>query len=158
MSEDRTHHVTVRLCRGYQFVAEFNDIPDAQSILLDEPPPLGEGRAPNAVDLLSAAIGNCLAASLTFCLRRARIEVQSISASVTTNVSKDEHGRLRISGIDVELDPVVDSKDVPLVGCPDLFEEFCTVTASIKRGIPVQVSLKDSRDQGRSNCLEFFTV
>jgi uncharacterized OsmC-like protein len=146
MSEDRTHHVTVRLCRGYQFVAEFNDIPDAQSILLDEPPPLGKGRAPNAVDLLSAAIGDCLAASLTFCLRRARIEVQSISAHVTTNVSKDEHGRFRISGIDVELEPLVDRNGVPMGRCPDLFEDFCTVTASVKRGIPVRVSLKEAAD------------
>ena len=43
-----THHVTVRRKRGFEFVAEFEDMPGKPSIRFDEPAPLGENHAPNA--------------------------------------------------------------------------------------------------------------
>jgi uncharacterized OsmC-like protein len=144
MSEERVHHVTVRLARGYEFVAEFNDLPNAPSILFDEPEPLGSSRAPNAAAVLGAAIGNCLAASLTFCLRRARLDVQDMTAAVTTHVAKNEVGRFRVREIEVELTPVLGAANgTPLDRCEELFEDFCIVTASVKHGIPVHVSLKE---------------
>jgi uncharacterized OsmC-like protein len=147
MADGRSHHVTVRLARGYEFVAEFNDIPGAPSILFDEPEPLGENRAPNAAAVLGAAVGNCLAASLTFCLRRARMDLQEMTAHVTTHVSRDFRGRHRIDSIDVELAPIVGANGVRLDKCGELFEDFCTVTASVKRGIPVHVSLKQTKKE-----------
>lgn len=147
MSDERSHHVTVRLARNYEFVAEFNDIPDAPSMLFDEPEPLGGGRAPSAAAVLGAAVGNCLAASLTFCLRRARMDVRDMTASVTTHVTRNERGRSRIDSIDVELAPVVGADGGRLDRCEDLFEDFCTVTASVKRGIPVHVSLKPAEKE-----------
>ena len=60
--EDRTHHVTVSLARNYEFIAEFPDVPNGAAVLLDEPVPLGDTRAPNAAAMLDAAVGNCLAA------------------------------------------------------------------------------------------------
>jgi uncharacterized OsmC-like protein len=148
MAEERTYHVTVRLDRGFEFVAEFPDVPGAPRLHFDEPAPLGADRAPNAVAVLSAAVGNCLAASLAFCLRRSRIDVEGLTANVTTRVARDEKGRHRIAAIDVELAPVL-GRDARLEGnlprmdrCGDLFEDFCTVTASVKHGIPVRVSLK----------------
>jgi uncharacterized OsmC-like protein len=142
MAEERTHHVTVRLARGYEFVAEFPDIPGAPSILFDEPEPLGTNAAPNAAAVLGAAIGNCLAASLTFCLRRARMDVADMTAEVTTHVAKNEKGRFRVSAIDVQLTPKIGGASAPqLERCEALFEDFCIVTASVQRGIPVNVSL-----------------
>jgi uncharacterized OsmC-like protein len=91
--------------------------------------------------MLSAAIGNCLAASLTLCLRRARIDVQGITADVTTHVGRNERGRLRIGEIDVQLEPFV-AAGANIDRCEALFEDFCTVTASVRQGIPVHVSLK----------------
>jgi uncharacterized OsmC-like protein len=144
MSEERVHHVTIRLARGYQFVAEFNDLPNAPSILFDEPEPLGSNHGPNAAAVLGAAIGNCLAASLTYCLRRARMEVQEMTAEVTTHVAKNEHGRFRVSEIDVELTPLLGAATgTPIERCEGLFEDFCIVTASVKHGIPVHVALKE---------------
>jgi uncharacterized OsmC-like protein len=144
MSDERTHHITLRLSRGYEFVAEFNDLPGAPSIVFDEPEPLGSSVAPNAAAVVGAAVGNCLAASLTFCLRRARMDVQDMTARVTTHVGRNERGRYRIDSIDVELDPIVGVDGVRLDRCGELFEDFCTVTASIRRGIPVHVSLKQA--------------
>lgn len=144
MSEDTVHHVTVRLARDYEFVAEFNDVPGAPSVMFDEPRPLGGGNAPNAAAMLGAAVGNCLSASLAFCLRKARIELLDLTAHVKTHVVRNEKGRFRISGIDVELAPSLGRTDAPIGRCEELFEDFCTVTASVRRGIPVRVSLRES--------------
>ena len=144
MTEERTHHVTLKLADKFRFVAEFADVPGA-SVLFDEPPPLGDNSAPNAAEMLSAAIGNCLATSLTFCLRRSRVDVQDMTAEVTTHVARNERGRLRIRGIDVQLEPVVGA-GTNIDRCEALFEDFCIVTASVQRGIPVHVSLKQEAD------------
>lgn len=141
--EERAHHVTLRLLRDYEFTAEFEDLPDRPTILFDEPPPLGRDRAPNAAAVLGAAVGNCLSASFTFCLRKAHLEPSDLTAKVTTHVVRNEKGRFRISGIDVEILPEFHEGDVPRFDrCGELFEDFCTVTASIRRGIPVNVSLR----------------
>jgi uncharacterized OsmC-like protein len=140
---EHSHHISVRLDRDFEFVAEFDDVPGAAPIHFDEPQPMGGGEAPNAAAVLGAAVGNCLAASLTFCLRRARMDVQGMTAHVTTHVKRNDRGRFRIDGIDVELEPVVGGH-LRLDRCTELFEDFCTVTASVKRGIPVHVSLKPS--------------
>jgi uncharacterized OsmC-like protein len=147
MSDDRLHHVTVRRAHDYEFVAEFNDIPGAPALRFDEPEPLGGNRAPNAAAVIGAAVGNCLAASLTFSLNRALAEVRDVTAHVTTHVARNERGRYRIEGIDVELEPVVNLDGGRLERCEEIFEDFCTVAASIKRGIPVRVSLKPAEHE-----------
>jgi organic hydroperoxide reductase OsmC/OhrA len=143
MAEEKTHHVTVRLARGFEFLAEFPDVPNAPPIVFDEPLPLGRGRAPNAVAVLGAAVGNCLAASFAFCLRKARMEPAQLTADVTTHVVRDERGRMRIDAIDVAIAPEFAESALPRTErCETLFEDFCTVTASVRRGIPVHVTLK----------------
>jgi uncharacterized OsmC-like protein len=152
MADDRTHHVTVRLARGYEFVAEFTDLACPSAIVFDEPAPLGRGDAPNAAAVLGAAIGNCLAASFAFCLRRARIEPADLTANVTTHVVRDEKGRHRIGSIDVELTPEFGMDVVPRTErCEALYEDFCTVTASVRRGIPVHVTLTKPEDSHRED-------
>jgi organic hydroperoxide reductase OsmC/OhrA len=143
MSEERTHHVTVRLTRRYEAVAEFTDLPDAAPLHFDEPPPLGRGSGPNAAAVLGAAVGNCLAASFAFCLRKARIEPTELRAKVTTHVVRNQTGRFRIGGIDVEIIPEFAEASAPRTErCEALFEDFCIVTASVRHGIPVHVTLK----------------
>jgi uncharacterized OsmC-like protein len=143
MADQKTHHVTVRLTSGYRFQAEFSDLPGKPVIALDEPPPLGEGAAPNAAAVLGAAVGNCLAASFTYCLRKARLAPAGVRVDVTTHVNRDDRGRHRISGIEVQITPEFDAAGPAHVDrCAALFEDFCTVTASVRRGIPVQVSLR----------------
>jgi|SRR5581483_3283859 len=144
MADEQAHHVTVRLMHDYEFRAEFSDVPGEPALVLDEPPPLGGGRGPNAAAVLGAAVGNCLAASLAFCVRRARIDLQDVTAKVTTHVARNEQGRYRISRIEVSLEPVVGGDRARFERCKELFEDFCTVTASVRRGIPVDVSLTDA--------------
>ena len=140
---ERTHHVTVRHAREYEFVAEFDDLPAAQPLRFDEPEPLGHDRAPNAAAVLGAAVGDCLATSLAFCLKKSRIDLEGLTAEVATHVTRNATGRFRISGIDVQLSPAVADADRPrLQRCESLFEDFCIVTESVRQGIPVSVSVK----------------
>ncbi|HEV8348123.1 MAG TPA: OsmC family protein [Vicinamibacterales bacterium] len=143
MADDREHHVTVTLARGYEFVAEFPDSIGSSAVLLDEPQPLGGNRGPNAAALLGAAVGDCLAASLAFCLRKSRATVVGMTARVTTHVARDDARKFRISGIDVELTPeVADADTAKLDRCEHLFEDFCIVTESVRKGIPVNVTVE----------------
>lgn len=144
MSENSERKVTLSLVRDFEFVASFPDLPDGHPILLDEPPPLGEGRGPNAAALLAAAVGNCLAASLAFCLRRARVELDGLRADVTAQIVRNDAGRFRVQSIDVELAPSLRESDRSrLTRCEGLFEDFCIVTESVRQGIPVKVSVKE---------------
>lgn len=144
MAETIVHHVTITSVRGYEFVASFNDLPEAGPMFLDEPPPLGEGRGPGAAALLATAVGNCLAASLLFCLRKTRAQIGTVTANVAAHVERNDAGRFRIMRLDVELTPEVASQDAGrLARCQDLFEDFCIVTESVRRGIPVDVKVKE---------------
>jgi len=141
ISEPRSHRITVRLVRDYQFVAEVDGHPNAL-IRFDEPEPLRSNRAPNAAAVLGAAVGNCLATSLAFCLRKSHVTIEDLTAHITTHVARNEKGRFGIIGIDVDLEPDVSGSDaVRLARCGELFEDFCIVTESVRKGIPVNVSV-----------------
>jgi organic hydroperoxide reductase OsmC/OhrA len=144
MSDDRIYRATVTLEHGFEFVARFSDLPAAQAVVCDEPPPLGENHGPNAAALLGAAVANCLAASLLFCLRKSRADVANLAATVTTSVGRNADGKFRIRSIDVELAPSLAGVDsVKLSRCERLFEDFCIVTGSVRQGIPVNVTVRD---------------
>jgi len=146
MSEtERTHHATIRLAREFEFVAEFDDVNGSPSILFDEPEPLGHNRAPSAAAVLGAAVGNCLAASLAFCVRKARVDLDDVVAHVATRVARNDQGRYRIVGIDVDLEASIGEGDrARLDRCGNLFEDFCIVTQSVRQGIPVNVTVKQT--------------
>jgi len=126
---------------GYAFEADFN-LPGVPPLLLDEPAPLGEGAGPSAARLLAAAVGNCLSASLLFCLRKAHVPVEGMDTHVDAHISRNERGRMRIGGIRVRLEPHVSDEDAArLARCAGLFEDFCIVGQSVLQGIDVQVEV-----------------
>ena len=144
MPETREHHVELRFVRGYEFVATFKDQDAVEAMIFDEPPPLGEGSGPNAAAVLAAAVGDCLAASFAFCLRKVRLEPIDLRVSVVAHVERNTQGRFRVTGIDVELNPQLREGDRNREKrCEELFEDFCVVTESVRRGIPVNVKVID---------------
>jgi uncharacterized OsmC-like protein len=150
MSESATHRASVVRKEGFVFEASFDAAPHAAAVTIDEPPPLGQASGPNAVDLLAAAVGNCLSASLLMCLQKSRAEIGEIDTTVTARMERNEKGRLRIAGFDVEIHPSLAAGDqAKLERCKGLFEDFCTVTASVRQGIPVQVSVTPSPGVGQ---------
>jgi len=147
MADHPVHHITLSLDHGFEFVATFDDLPGTPSVRLDEPEPLGESHGPNAAALVAAAVGNCLGASLLFCLRKSRASVGALKAKVAARVERNEEGRLRISRIDVELEPDLEGDDLAkLERCSALFEDYCVVTQSLRSGVPVNVTLKPRRE------------
>ena len=79
--EEKTFEITIEQQQGYQFLVDFG-LPGVAPLLVDEPPPLGEGAGPGPSRLLAAALGNCLASSALFCFQRARIPVNGMSVRV----------------------------------------------------------------------------
>jgi organic hydroperoxide reductase OsmC/OhrA len=133
----------VRLTRrqNYEFAASF-DQDDVPELLIDEPAPLGAGHGPNASRVLGAAVGHCLASSLLFCLGKARVPVADLGVQVEGTVSRNEAGRLRITGLSVTLSPTLAPADRERIRrCVDLFEDFCIVTGSVRQGVPVRVEV-----------------
>jgi organic hydroperoxide reductase OsmC/OhrA len=136
------HEYTVRLSLdgGFSFTVDFDD-PALPTLRTDEPRPLGGGDGPNPIKLLAASIANCLAASFLFCTRRAHIEVDDMRATARVRVDRNAGGRLRITSVDVDLDPRFRDPSARVDRCLGLFEDFCTVTASVRDGIDVTTRL-----------------
>lgn len=131
---------------GYRFRADFGE--GMEPLHLDEPPPLGEASGPNASAVLAAAVGNCLSASLLFCLQRAHLEVEDLHAEVEVTSVRNPEGRLRIGSIDVVLRPTLEAEGEKRFGrCVELFEDYCVVTASVRRGIDVSVRVEPVPEQ-----------
>jgi uncharacterized OsmC-like protein len=139
--EERRFHVTLSRQDGYAFTTRFAD--DAwPAITIDEPEPLGAGSGPNASRMLGAAIGHCLAASLLFCLAKSRVTVDDLEVAVDGTVARNEAGRLRVTEIQVTITPTVPADEQNrMQRCLELFEDFCLVTASVRKGIPIHVAV-----------------
>jgi uncharacterized OsmC-like protein len=140
-ADSRTAIAHVQLVDGYRFTATFPDVPGADAITLDEAAPLGTGTGPTPAGLLAAAIGGCLSASLTLCLNKAHLEPDAVNARAAARIARNESGRLRIEGIDVELTACFAGDQGRFDRCKALYEDFCIVTESVRRGIPVNVHL-----------------
>ena len=127
---------------GFRFRVKFDrdGVPD---LLTDDPPPLGRGAGPDPSRLLAAAVSNCLAASLLFCMQRARLDPRELEAEVDTAIGRNAEGRLRIQSVRVRLVVRVTPEVRARMGrCLEIFESFCTVTESVRHGIDVAVAVE----------------
>ncbi|PXW92350.1 putative OsmC-like protein [Sphaerotilus hippei] len=142
MSDSR---VTVHLqqVQDYQFDVRFEA--PVPSLRTDEPAPLGQGAGPSPVQLLAAAVGNCLSDSLLFALRKFRQQPEPVSCEVSAEVGRNADARMRVLGMQAVL-----TLGVPAASLQHLdrvlasFEAYCTVTQSVAAGFPVVVSVRDS--------------
>ena len=69
----------------------------------DEPAPLGTGLGPSSVQLLCAAVGNCLSDSLLFAFRKFKQTPEPIQCEVQAQVGRNEQGRMRVLKMDAKL-------------------------------------------------------
>lgn len=132
----------LRLIDNYKFNVQ-TDLDYMSDFIVDETKPDGEGTGPNPTRLLSAAVGHCMSSSLIFCLKKARIPVQDLRTTVETSLYRNENGRLRIKTINVQIDLKVSKEHESRVNrCLSLFEDYCTVTQSIRKGVEVNVKVQ----------------
>ncbi|WAW10177.1 OsmC family protein [Oxalobacter vibrioformis] len=135
--------VDLEQINGFQFRAGFGDgIPEWH---IDEPEPIGTNTGPTPEQLLASAAGYCLTASLNFALGKFREDTGVIKTRAEATTGRNEEGRKRITGIHVTI----------TLGRPEAafsqleralaqFENFCVVAGSIRKGIPVRVTVADS--------------
>jgi len=145
MAEQMSFSVQLEQAEGFEFKVKF-DWPDVAELLLDEPGPLGKKHGPNAARLVAAAVGNCLSASLVFCLRtKFKQNPGPVRAQVDATLERNERGRFRIAGLDVKIQLAEDAATLGhFERCMEQFEDFCIVTESVRRGIPVAVHVVDA--------------
>lgn len=111
----------------------------------DEPPPMGSGTGPTPQHFLLAAVGNCLSASLVFALSKYKQATGGLHTTARAYTGRNEANRLRIQRIEVEIRlgreaAAIEHLDRALAQ----FEDFCTVTASVRQGIDVQLAVFDA--------------
>ncbi|MCA8003333.1 OsmC family protein [Burkholderia metallica] len=142
MDEERVFVDVIQVER-FRFRVEFPDTA-APTLVTDELQPLGDGRAPNPIRLLGAAVANCLAASLLYSLQKYRNDPHPVTAHIEVALIRDTADRLRVGSMAVELK--AGKKWAELAHAARAlarFEEFCTVTESVRHGIPVTVNVTD---------------
>lgn len=147
MSEEGRFTIHLEQQEGFQINAKF-DWKRAPDVLMDEPPPLGEQAGPNASRMLAAAAADCLSASLLFCIFKEEPPANCLRAEATCIMIRNEKKRLRIGGLEVKLilsDLV--KENARFARCKTLFEDFCVVSASIRQGIPMKVTLVDEQGE-----------
>lgn len=137
--------VNLRQERDYRFAIEFGA--GVPVLYGDEAPPLGAGNGPTPVQLMAAAVGNCLSDSLYFALTKFKQDAQGIATKVSATIDRNAEGRMRVTRMQVTVKlgaaaAAIHNLDRVLAQ----FEGFCTVAQSVGQGIPIEVSVFDSAD------------
>ena len=142
--KERRFTVNLKHESGFRFVSQASEdgVPHGKQYVSDEPDPVGEASGPATPALLGSAIGHCLSASLLEALRNAGVEVCGFETDVTAVVKPNEDGLPRIDRVDVLLRPSVGKKDAGADICAGIFENHCTVSSSLKKGIDIRVQVQ----------------
>lgn len=134
--------VDLHQVEDYAFDLHFG--PGLPALRVDEPPPLGRGQGPTPVQLLTAAVANCLSDSLLYALRRQGDAPEPLTTRAQARVGRNPDGRLRVLGLEVSIQLGVPAACLPgLASVLAHFEDFCTVSQSVAPAIPVTLSLRD---------------
>lgn len=147
MADMEPFSVSLTLLDGYRFEVDFGG---TGTLITDEPEPLGTNTGPNPSRLLAAAAANCLAASLSFAIRKFKEDPGKVSATVEGHMAR-RNGRWRIDHLEVRLQLGQVSSDIPhLQRALSQFEDFCVVTQSVREGFPVTVQVFDGAGEAVS--------
>lgn len=96
--------------------------------------------------MLLAAITNCLSASLFFALQKFKQDAGGIVTTGSAHIERNENKRLRVKEIAVTVrlgKAGAEIKQIDRILAQ--FEAFCTVTESVRHGIPVAVTVEDNQ-------------
>ena len=135
--------VTLTQQQDYRFDIRFDD--SMPVLTSDEPAPLGTGQGPSPVQLLCAAVGNCLSDSLLFALRKFKQEPEPLRCEVQAQVGRNAEGRMRVLEMVATLHLGVSAAKLEqLERVLGQFEGFCTVTQSVGQVAPIRFFVVDA--------------
>ncbi len=138
--------ITITQIEGFKFVVDFGAA--FPTLETDEPEPIGHGTGPAPEQLLIAGVSNCLCASLAFALGKFGQEGGGVTARATAEIVRNAERRLRIGGIAVDITLGAAAGAMPRIEqVLAQFERFCTVSESVKAGVPVTVAVRDGNGE-----------
>jgi uncharacterized OsmC-like protein len=75
-------------------------------------------------------------------LLKARVKIKNIETTVRTKVARNKEGYLRVEDMEVQINLDVAEEDKSRIPrCKEIFENYCTVTQSVRKGIEVNVTV-----------------
>lgn len=140
---EREVKVKVKLERDMIFKCDLGDI-KLEDCYIDESNKVeSEMLGPNAAYLLAMAVLGCLTSSYVFCFSKRDFTVKDLEAEAIVTIFRNEKGFVRVKKIDVNIVPRIDTPDMRkrAAQCQKMFEQYCTITASIREGIDVNVNI-----------------
>lgn len=154
--EERRFTVNLTHKRNYQFLSQASEDgrPHGEPYVSDEPDPVGDNAGPSTPALLATALGHCLSAALMEALRHSHVDVLGCDTEATAVVKPNPEGLPRVEHVEVTVRPRLAERHPRINRCADIFESYCTVTSSVKKGIEVRVQVeweigdKDGRNSG----------
>jgi len=132
--------VEVKWVEGFKLKVKVKDFPE---ILLDEPPEMGGAdTGPCPVSLFAASIASCLLASYLYCAKKARVKLKEAHATAKAETEWEKGGiRIKRVHVKIELKPAGSVSEKRAKLCSKVFRQFCIVTESVMRGVPVEVEI-----------------
>ena len=94
--------VNLKQQQDYRFEIRFDD--NMPALISDEPEPLGTGTGPSPVQMLCAAVGNCLSDSLLFAFRKFKQVPEPLRCEVTAEVGRNAENRLRVLNMNARIE------------------------------------------------------
>lgn len=140
---DKIIQIELTQRHDYRFDVQFGG--DAPVLTTDEPAPLGTGLGPSPVQLLAAAVGNCLSDSLLFALRKFKQAPEPIRCTVQVEIGRNADNRLRVLKMTAVLTLGVPAAELAhLDRVLETFEQYCTVTQSVGQAIAIETQVFDT--------------
>jgi uncharacterized OsmC-like protein len=140
---ENTIQIELTQRHDYRFDVQFGG--EVPVLTTDEPAPLGTGQGPSPVQMLCAAVGNCLSDSLLFALRKFKQAPEPIRTQVQAEVGRNADNRLRVLKITAMLTLGVPAARLEhLDRVLDTFEQYCTVTQSVGQGMAIELQVFDA--------------
>ncbi|MFW9971948.1 MAG: OsmC family protein [Candidatus Odinarchaeota archaeon] len=105
---------------------------------------------PNPSRMLALGVLGCLSASFIFCLKKRKFKVEDFRSEAEIAITRNEQGFWRVKQIDVSIKPKIEDPEAlkRAKEClkttkygVSLFEQYCTVTQSVRSGIEVNVNI-----------------
>ena len=142
--KERRFSVNLAHQKNYEFLSQASEEGrmHGKPYVSDEPDPVGDNAGPSTPALLATALGHCLSASLLEVLRHSHINVLGCATEAVAVVKPNSEGNPRIDYVEVKVRPRLEGRNPRMNHCAEIFEKYCTVTSSVKRGIDVRVHVE----------------
>ncbi len=113
------------------------------SSVADEGPPLGTGAGPDPALVLASAVAHCLSSTLFNTMERSHIGITPIRTSVTVRFGRNAKGRKRVATLEAQIEcaPLDEADRERFQRGAGLFEDYCTVTGSVREGVEVRTTV-----------------